>query len=104
MSRLELAEAIELEVSENPILELLDQEPKEESPEEVVSEETINEKDDVAEWLERYSPSEEYTFQEERERPDYENMVKKHLISGIIYGCSAALQNSIMMNGLSQSG
>ena len=31
----------------------------------------------MAEWLERYSPSEEYSPQEERERPDYENMMKK---------------------------
>lgn len=79
LSRLELVEAIELEVQENPILELIDKESKEESAEEATKEEATSEKDDVAEWLERYSPSEEYTFQEERERPDYENMVKKTL-------------------------
>jgi RNA polymerase sigma-54 factor len=79
LSQLELVEAIELEMQENPILELIEKEPKEEPAEETAREESTNEKDDVAEWLERYSPSEEYTFQEERERPDYENMVKKSL-------------------------
>lgn len=79
LSQLELLEAIELEVQENPILELVDKEPKEESGEESTGEEATAEKDEVAEWLERYSPSEEYSFQEERERPDYENMVKKTL-------------------------
>jgi len=79
LSRLELVEAIELEVQENPILELIDKEPKEDSAEDSTKEEATNEKDEVAEWLERYSPSEEYTFQDERERPDYENMVKKTL-------------------------
>jgi RNA polymerase sigma-54 factor len=75
LSRLELIEAIELEVQENPILDLEEKEPKEEQP----VEEQIGDKDEVAEWLERYSPSEGYSFQEERERPDYENMVKKTL-------------------------
>ncbi len=75
LSRLELIEAIELEVQENPILDLEEKEPKEEQP----VEEQAGDKDDVAEWLERYSPSEGYSPQEERERPDYENMVKKTL-------------------------
>lgn len=75
LSRLELIEAIELEVQENPILDLEEKEPKEEQP----VEEQTGDKDDVAEWLERYSPSEGYSPQEERERPDYENMVKKTL-------------------------
>jgi len=75
LSRLELIEAIELEVQENPILDLEEKEPKEEQP----VEEQTGDKDDVAEWLERYSPSEGYLPQEERERPDYENMVKKTL-------------------------
>jgi len=75
LSRLELIEAIELEVQENPILDLEEKEPKEEQP----VEEQTGDKDDVAEWLERYSPSEGYSAQEERERPDYENMVKKTL-------------------------
>jgi RNA polymerase sigma-54 factor len=79
LSQLELLDAIELEVQENPILELIDKEPKEEPAEEATSEESTSEKDDVTEWLERYSPSEEYTVHEERERPDYENMVKKTL-------------------------
>lgn len=76
LSRLELAEAIELEIQENPILELEEKEPREETREEQSGEQSA-EKDDVAEWLERYSPSEEYSPQEERERPDYENMMKK---------------------------
>jgi len=75
LSRLELIEAIELEVQENPILDLEEKEPKEEQP----VEEQTGDKDDVAEWLERYSPSEGYSPQEERDRPDYENMVKKTL-------------------------
>jgi RNA polymerase sigma-54 factor len=75
LSRLELIEAIELEVQDNPILDLEEKEPKEEQS----VEEQTGDKDDVAEWLERYSPSEGYSFQEERERPDYENMVKKTL-------------------------
>ena len=75
LSRLELIEAIELEVQENPILDLEEKEPKEEQS----VEEQTGDKDDVAEWLERYSPSEGYSPQEERERPDYENMVKKTL-------------------------
>ncbi|MBP1746529.1 MAG: rpoN [Deltaproteobacteria bacterium] len=75
LSRLELIEAIELEVQENPILDLEEKEPKEEQP----VEEQTGDKDDVAEWLERYSPTEGYSPQEERERPDYENMVKKTL-------------------------
>jgi len=79
LSQLELIEAIDLEIQENPILELIEKEPKEEPVEETTREESASEKDDVAEWLERYSPSEEYTFQGERERPDYENMVKKTL-------------------------
>jgi RNA polymerase sigma-54 factor len=74
LSRLELMEAIELEVQENPILELEEKETKEEP-----AEEKRDEKDEVAEWLERYSPSEDYSFQEERERPDYEGMLKKTL-------------------------
>jgi RNA polymerase sigma-54 factor len=79
LSQLELVEAIELEVQENPILDLIEKEPKEESAEEAAREEPTGEKDEVAEWLERYSPSEEYSFQDDRERPDYENMVRKTL-------------------------
>jgi RNA polymerase sigma-54 factor len=75
LSRLELVEAIDLEIQENPILELADKEAKEEP----VEEQQRDEKDEVAEWLDRYSPSENYSFQEEKERPDYENMIKKSL-------------------------
>ncbi|OPY80660.1 MAG: RNA polymerase sigma-54 factor [Syntrophorhabdus sp. PtaU1.Bin153] len=74
LSRLELMDAIELELQENPILELEEREPKDEAPEE---EAPTADKDEVAEWLDRYSPSEDYVPQEERERPDYENMLRK---------------------------
>lgn len=77
LSQLELLEAIELEVQENPILELTEKEPKEEGSEESSREESAGEREDVEEWLDRYSPSEDYSFREEKERPDYENMVKK---------------------------
>jgi RNA polymerase sigma-54 factor len=74
LSRLELMDAIELELQENPILELEESESKDETPEE---EATTVDKDEVAEWLDRYSPSEDYVPHEERERPDYENMLRK---------------------------
>ena len=31
----------------------------------------------MLEWLERYSPSEDFTPREDKEYPDYENIVKK---------------------------
>ncbi len=80
LSQLELVEAIELELNENPVLELQEGEPAEERLEEK-TEEAPEEKDDMAEWLERYSASEEissdYSSFEDREYPDYENMVSK---------------------------
>ena len=80
LSQLELMEAIEVELNENPVLEL-----KEEAPEDTAQEKTeeqpVEEKEDMTEWLERYSASEEisseYANFEEREYPDYENMVSK---------------------------
>jgi RNA polymerase sigma-54 factor len=72
LSKLELVEAIELEMKENPILEIGDEQPREEAPEE-----TQEEKREMEELLERYSPSEEYFPGEEKEAPDYENMVRK---------------------------
>lgn len=80
LSQLELLEAIELEINENPILEIKEGDTPEERSEEK-EEEPVEEKDDMTEWLERYSASEEisaeYANFEEREYPDYENMVSK---------------------------
>jgi len=71
LSKLELVEAIELEMKENPILEISDEEAEPEP------EETRDEKKEMQELLERYSPSEEYFPGEDKEAPDYENMVRK---------------------------
>jgi RNA polymerase sigma-54 factor len=80
LSQLELLEAIELEINENPILEIKEGDAPEERSEEK-EEEPVAEKDDMIEWLERYSTSEEisteYAGFEDREYPDYENMVSK---------------------------
>jgi len=77
LSRLELMDAIELELQENPMLELEERDTKEEQAEEEATDKETTDKDEVAEWLDRYSPSEDYVPQEERERPDYENMLRK---------------------------
>lgn len=69
LSQLELVEAIEAEIKENPILEVEEQEQPEEND--------SKKKEEMIEWLERYSPSEDYQTREEKEAPDYENMVKK---------------------------
>ncbi|MCX5816392.1 MAG: RNA polymerase factor sigma-54 [Proteobacteria bacterium] len=71
LSQLELTEAIEQELNENPILEVTEKEEKEE-PEEPVQEEV-----DMTEFLNRYTSSEEFMGREDREYPDYENVVKK---------------------------
>ncbi|MDR2018721.1 MAG: RNA polymerase factor sigma-54 [Syntrophobacterales bacterium] len=80
LSQLELMEAIELEINENPVLEIKEEEP-EESIQEQTEEEPIEEKEDMTEWLELYTASEEisseYANFEERNYPDYENMVSK---------------------------
>ncbi len=71
LSKLELVEAIEQEIKENPILEV---------GEEQVEEQTQETKDDgeeIAELLDRFSPSEEFSYREEKEYPDYENIIKK---------------------------
>ncbi len=85
LSQLELMEAIEQEINENPILEVKEEATPQEQEEagtqeqeETIPQEQVDEKDDTAEWLERYSASEEYSGPEERgEYPDYENMVRK---------------------------
>ncbi len=72
LSQLELVEAIEEEIKENPVLEVREEEPQErEEPK----------KEEMLEWLERYSPSEDFMPREEKEYPDYENIVKK--VSGL---------------------
>jgi len=80
LSQLELMEAIEVELNENPVLEIKEEGP-EESAQEKSEEQPVEEKEDMTEWLERYSASEEisseYANFEEREYPDYENMVSK---------------------------
>jgi RNA polymerase sigma-54 factor len=72
LSKLELVEAIELEMKENPILEISEEEEVRPEPEE-----TQDDKKEMQELLERYSPSEEYFPSEDKEAPDYENMVRK---------------------------
>lgn len=68
LSQLELIEAIEQEIKENPVLEM---------QEEPAEEKETPKKEDVLEWLERYSPSEEFTPRDDKDYPDYENIVKK---------------------------
>ncbi len=68
LSQMELIEAIEQEIKENPVLEI---------EEEPAEEQESQKKEEIAEWLERFSPSEDFLGREEREYPDYENIVKK---------------------------
>jgi RNA polymerase sigma-54 factor len=78
LSQLELVEAIEQELNENPVLEAREKEVEEEQArEKEPEEERAQEKDDTAEFLERYTSSEEYSPRDDREAPDYENIVKK---------------------------
>jgi RNA polymerase sigma-54 factor len=81
LSKLELVEAIELEIKENPILEVSEEEAQPEregsEEEEAQPEETRDDKKEMQELLERYSPSEDYFPGEDKEAPDYENMVRK---------------------------
>ncbi|HVN95847.1 MAG TPA: RNA polymerase factor sigma-54 [Syntrophorhabdaceae bacterium] len=75
LSKLELTEAIEQEMKENPILEITE-EAGENSVQEAAKE--TEDKEDIADWLERFSPSEDYTPREDRgELPDYENSIRK---------------------------
>jgi len=79
LSKLELTEAIEQEIKENPILEMIEETP-EEQPVQESSQESSDEKEDtqdITDWLERFSPSGEYTPRDNREQPDYENTVRK---------------------------
>ncbi len=68
LSQLELVEAIEQEIKENPVLEV-EEEQQEEGEK--------HKKEEMLEWLERYSPSEDFSTREDKEYPDYENIVKK---------------------------
>lgn len=73
LSKLELVEAIEQEIKENPILEVGEDQTQ---PEEQVQE-TKDDGEEMAELLDRFSPSEEFSYREEKEYPDYENIIKK---------------------------
>ena len=68
LSQMELIEAIEQEIKENPVLEV---------EEEQQEEGEAQKKEEMLEWLERYSPSEDFSTREDKEYPDYENIVKK---------------------------
>jgi RNA polymerase sigma-54 factor len=68
LSQMELVEAIEQEIKENPVLEV---------EEEQQEEGEAHKKEEMLEWLERYSPSEDFSAREDKEYPDYENIVKK---------------------------
>ncbi len=74
LSKLELSEAIDQEMKENPILEV-----REETPEEPVqeSQQEKEKNEDIADWLDRFSPSEEYVPRDNRELPDFENTIRK---------------------------
>ncbi len=71
LSQMELIEAIEQEIKENPVLEI------EEESGTKAEEQEAQKKEEIAEWLERFSPSEDFLGREEKEYPDYENIVKK---------------------------
>ena len=71
LSQMELIEAIEQEIKENPVLEI------EEEAAAAAEEKEVQKKEEIAEWLERFSPSEEFVGREEKDFPDYENIVKK---------------------------
>ncbi len=71
LSKLELVEAIEQEIKENPILEAGEEQAEEQA------QESKDDGEEIAELLDRFSPSEEFSYREEREYPDYENIIKK---------------------------
>lgn len=77
MSQLELTEAIEQELKENPILELSEKAEKTEKEEKEETLEDAQEDVDMEEFLNRYTSSEEFMGRQEREYPDYENIVRK---------------------------
>lgn len=70
LSRLELKQAIEQELKENPVLEI--EEAEEEKREEELQDE------EMIELLQRYSPSEDYFEFEEREFPEYERAGRRN--------------------------
>jgi RNA polymerase sigma-54 factor len=73
LSQMELIEAIEEEIKENPVLEIKEEKAAEQAAEQA----EVQKKEEIAEWLERFTPSEEYVGREERDYPDYENIVRK---------------------------
>ena len=73
LSQMELIEAIEQEIKENPVLEIEEEQAAEQAAEKAETQK----KEEIAEWLERFTPSEEYVGREEKDYPDYENIVKK---------------------------
>jgi RNA polymerase sigma-54 factor len=68
LSQMELVEAIEQEIKENPVLEVVEEQPEDTE---------TQKKEEMLEWLDRYSPSEDFMPREDKEYPDYENIVKK---------------------------
>jgi RNA polymerase sigma-54 factor len=72
LSQLELREAIEEELEQNPVLESQDREGEEQPVKEA-----DRASEDLAEMLDRFSPSDNFVGREEKEYPDYENFVKK---------------------------
>jgi RNA polymerase sigma-54 factor len=68
LSQMELVEAIEQEIKENPVLEVVEEQPEDAE---------TQKKEEMLEWLDRYSPSEDFMPREDKEYPDYENIVKK---------------------------
>lgn len=71
LPKLELKQAIEQELTENPVLEV-----SEEQTGEIEEREGTEE---LLEWLERYSPSEGPRELPEEERPNYENILKQEM-------------------------
>ncbi|MCX8110350.1 MAG: RNA polymerase factor sigma-54 [Syntrophorhabdaceae bacterium] len=80
LSQIELIEAIEQELKENPILEVAEERPSEEGFKDENIEETKDtspDKEDIEEFLERFSPTEDFAEREEKGYLNYENIVKK---------------------------
>jgi RNA polymerase sigma-54 factor len=74
LSQMELVEAIEQEIKENPVLEVEEEQQEEQTKKE---EGEAQKKEEMLEWLDRYSSSEDFASREDKEYPDYENIVKK---------------------------
>ncbi|MBP8625452.1 MAG: RNA polymerase factor sigma-54 [Syntrophorhabdaceae bacterium] len=80
LSQIELMEAIEQELKENPLLEIAEEKVSDEGFGEETAEEpreTAHENDDMDELLDRFSPTEEFSEREEKGYLNYENIVKK---------------------------